>query len=217
MIISPIDERPEELPALQLTSGWVDVDLEAAVGGDDAVVVVVVEVGDVVAVHVVEPQLLQSHRNLAGRARDCVNSVIIASVACCVFDCQLYMFHWNLAPVGEVSRVPVIIQKEFPINSRNSWKLSNWILTGNSKYALKCNSLSHLTWRPVRPAVEEDDAVRVFAAQHGHDRPRPNFDALLLQKNKAFFTVGEAVRSTCGNSHDEEDNIFHPSLLQTIL
>ena len=69
MIISPIDERPEELPALQLTSGWVDVDLEAAVGGDDAVVVVVVEVRDVVAVHVVEAQLLQSHGYLGKKKK----------------------------------------------------------------------------------------------------------------------------------------------------
>ena len=35
-----------------------------------------------------------------------------------------------------------------------------------------------------------------------------------------FFTVGEAVRSTCGNSHDEEKekkNCLHLSLHQTIL
>ena len=37
------------------------------------------------------------------------------------------------------------------------------------------------------------------------------------------FTVGEAVRSTCGNSHEEKDeekeenNRFHLSLHQTIL
>ena len=34
----------------------------------------------------------------------------------------------------------------------------------------------------------------------------------------ALFTVGEAVRSTCGNSHEEEENNrFHLSLHQTIL
>ena len=32
------------------------------------------------------------------------------------------------------------------------------------------------------------------------------------------ITVGEAVRSTCGNSHEEEENHnFHLSLQQTIL
>ena len=45
-------------------------------------------------------------------------------------------------------------------------------------------SVSHLTGRPVRPAVEEDDAVRVFATQNGHDWPRPDFDALLLKKKQ---------------------------------
>ena len=39
---------------------------------------------------------------------------------------------------------------------------------------------------------------------------------------KMFITVGEAVRSTCGNSHEkkeeeEENNRFHLSLHQTIL
>ena len=35
----------------------------------------------------------------------------------------------------------------------------------------------------------------------------------------AIFTVGEAIRSTCGNSHEEEKekNRFHLSLPQTIL
>ena len=35
----------------------------------------------------------------------------------------------------------------------------------------------------------------------------------------AIFTVGEAVRSTCGNSHEEEEEEknFHLSLLQTTL
>ena len=36
----------------------------------------------------------------------------------------------------------------------------------------------------------------------------------------SVFTVGEAVRSTCGKSHDDDDekkNRFHLSLLQTIL
>ena len=41
-----------------------------------------------------------------------------------------------------------------------------------------------------------------------------------LFSNLAIFTVGEAVRSTCGNSHDEEEkkeSRFHLSLHQTIL
>ena len=48
-----------------------------------------------------------------------------------------------------------------------------------------CN-ISHLTGRSVRPAVEEDDAVRVFATQNWHDWSRPDFDALLLQKERIF-------------------------------
>ena len=36
-------------------------------------------------------------------------------------------------------------------------------------------------------------------------------------KTCAIFTVGEAVRSTCGKSDDEEEKNFHLSLLQTIL
>ena len=44
--------------SIQLTSGGVDIDLEAPVRGDNAVVIVVVEVCDVVAVHVVEAELL---------------------------------------------------------------------------------------------------------------------------------------------------------------
>ena len=43
----------------------------------------------------------------------------------------------------------------------------------------------------------------------------------ISNKNLTFiFTVGEAVRSTCGNSHKEEEKEeknFHLSLLQTIL
>ena len=40
--------------------------------------------------------------------------------------------------------------------------------------------------------------------------------------NGSLFTVGEAVRSTCGNSHDDDDeeneeDRFHLSHLQTIL
>ena len=36
---------------------------------------------------------------------------------------------------------------------------------------------------------------------------------------RSLFTVGEAVRSTCGKSHEEKekDNNFHLSLLQTFL
>ena len=47
-----------------LTSWWVDVDLEPPLGGDDAVVVVVVQVGDVVAIVVVQAELLQGNANL---------------------------------------------------------------------------------------------------------------------------------------------------------
>ena len=49
----------------------------------------------------------------------------------------------------------------------------------------------------------------------------------MLGKLRVIFTVGEAVRSTCGNSHDDDDDEeeeeekkedrFHLSLLQTIL
>ena len=37
-----------------------------------------------------------------------------------------------------------------------------------------------------------------------------------IEKMLRFFTVGEAVRSTCGNSNDEEeDDRFHLSIHQT--
>ena len=55
--------------SVQLTSGGVDIDLESPVRSDDAVVIVVVEVCDVVAVHVVEAELLQSHRYLAEKRK----------------------------------------------------------------------------------------------------------------------------------------------------
>ena len=49
---------------VQLTSGRVDVDLEPPLGGDDLVVVVVVEVGDVVTLGVVQTQLSQGNGDL---------------------------------------------------------------------------------------------------------------------------------------------------------
>ena len=55
--------------SIQLTSGGVDIDLESPVRSDDAVVIVIVEVCDVVAVHVVEAELLQSHRYLAEKRK----------------------------------------------------------------------------------------------------------------------------------------------------
>ena len=46
-------------------------------------------------------------------------------------------------------------------------------------------------------------------------------DLLSLPCQKGIFTVGEAVRSTCGNSHEKEEkekeDHFHLSLHQTIL
>ena len=46
----------------------VDVHLEPPVGGDDPVVVVVVQVRDVVALGVVQPKLLKGHRDLHTKA-----------------------------------------------------------------------------------------------------------------------------------------------------
>ena len=44
-------------------------------------------------------------------------------------------------------------------------------------------------------------------------------EAKSLKTISYIFTVGEAVRSTCGNSHEkeEEEDHFHLSLHQTIL
>lgn len=64
---SPFPTPAEKSPFIGydgLTSWGIDVDLESALGSDDAVVVVVVQVGDVVAVDVVQPQLLQRDRHL---------------------------------------------------------------------------------------------------------------------------------------------------------
>ena len=49
-----------------------------------------------------------------------------------------------------------------------------------------------------------------------------DFARLSCYQLEGIFTVGEAVRSTCGNSHDDDDDEenedrFHLSLLQTIL
>ena len=48
----------------------------------------------------------------------------------------------------------------------------------------------------------------------------PYYDQFLII-NEQIFTVGEAVRSTFGNSHEKEkeenEDRFHVSLIQTIL
>ena len=59
----------------------------------------------------------------------------------------------------------------------------------------------------------------IQAMQRWSDPLEDSFCPLNLARkswNTLFFTVGEAVRSTCGNSHEEEnENHFHLSLLQT--
>ena len=111
-----------------------------------------------VAVHVVEAELLQSHRYL-GKKKE-VNFV----------------------------------------------KMS---LSGLESKQIVTHFRSYLTGRSVRPAVEEDDAVRVFAPKNGHDRTCPDFDALLLQKRK-LNSKREAISLVCCLYHSSKE-VIHKS------
>ena len=68
--------------------------------------------------------------------------------------------------------------------------------------------------------LKEEEDENHTTGDHAEQHWEVELDIYLWTSDFHIFTVGEAVRSTCGNSHEEKEekeNRFHLSLLQTML